>query len=498
MKRLGALVGVSLAAVVASCALLLDFEELQGGGQDASLGGTSSGGAGGSAGSAGDAAAGSGGTGAGGSGGAGGSDGGPPECQQASDCDDDDPLTSDACDASRCVYAPVGTAVVDGFVLDQPTPRALRVTLASFGDQVVVSTFAAGVGVRETKLHTFAAQAPNPVFDATTDVLSLLVSLPDGGVSDESPGSAVGMLEVAGQLHAFFTTFKSVVHTKVWHVLLDSSLGLVGSPTLVTTPANALTYDVGLTAQSRQVPLPVIVNNDQVAAAYVRYNGNVELRGPTGGYGTFDVGADYVAPVSVPGGSGLAYLKSNSSTYAWRVGGTTQEHTACYQQGTSWSPLSVTSPVPGLTFSVYSSNTFGSYRTDARAFFCDTTGCLVVPTAASDCPSISTEFVRNPAIHGVLTSAKPKQGVRVRLASVFPAVTGNTTNLYLNTGFADVADDASSGAYPTVIVKTDTGPAGSTADYPAVLVVGDRVFVAWISGSGGSELVHLRRYRLLP
>ncbi len=499
-KRLGSFVAVCLASSLAACALLLDFDELQTDGQDASLGGTdgglggtSSGGTGGGSGSAGDAATDGGGT---------GGDASAPECVNPSDCDDQDPLTSDDCVSARCVYAPVGTLELDlDFKLDQLTPQALRVTLATFGDRVVLSTFAAGTNVpHQTKLHTFAVAAQSATFDASTDVPTLLSGLPDGGVSDETPGSAVGLLEVAGELHAFFATFKPFSHTKVWHVSLDANLAPTTAATVITDPG--LSYDVGL-GQSRQYPTPGIVNDGDVAAAYVLGPGSaspngVELRGPNGKYGTFAVGAVYGAPVSVPGGAGVAFLKSGSSNYGWRVSGTTQEYSACFQSATSWGPLSVTSPVPGLTFGVYSSSHLGVHRTDSRAFFCNATGCLVTPSDAASCVTSSTEFVRNPVIHAQLTNAQPKQGVRVRLASVYPAVNGTKTDLLLNVGFADIADEGSSGGYPVVTVQSDTGAPSTTADYPAVLVVGDRIVVAWISGAPGSEVVHLRRYTLVP
>lgn len=489
--RLGSVVAVCFASSLAACAFLLDFDELQTDGQDASLGGT--GGTDGGAGAGGDAATDGGGT---------GGDASAPECVNASDCDDEDPFTSEDCVSERCVYAPTGTLEPDpDFKLDQLTPRVLRVTLATFEDRVVLSTFAAGTNVpHQTTLRTFAVAAPSVTFDAIRDVTSLLGGLPDGGVNDETPGSAAGMLEVAGELHAFFATFKPFDSTKVWHVSLDANLAPTTSPTVITDAG--ITYDVGL-GQSRRYPTPGIVDNDDVAAAYVLGVGSaspgaVQLRGPNGDYGTFAVGAEYAAPVSVPGGSGVAFLKSGSKsdTYGWRVGGTTQEYSTCFLSGSSWGVLSATSPVPGLTFAVYSSSHLGANSTDSRAFFCNTTGCVVTPSDSASCPTNSTEFVRNPTIHSQLTNAQPKQGVRVRLASVYPVVESTKTDLLLNVGFVDVADEGSSGGYPPVTVTSDTGAA--RADYPAVVVVGDRIVVAWISGANGSEMVHLRRYQLVP
>ena len=119
MRAIFGLVAVVSVTAVASCMFIRDFDELQEGDEDANAGSSGQG----ANGEAGAPSAG------GGSAGASGSAGATQDCD--SDCDDDDPCTTDVCDDGACRHYSAG-AVADG--LSATVPRADARTLFLTGN----------------------------------------------------------------------------------------------------------------------------------------------------------------------------------------------------------------------------------------------------------------------------------------------------------------------------------------------------------------------------
>ena len=466
MRRLGFVAALVL-PFAASCAFLLDFDSLKGDPADAGTEAAT----GGSAGQA-------------GSGGQAGSDAAVPDCTTPADCDDQDAFTSDDCQAGVCKHAPQGALVDDGFAIDQPTPDLQRVTLGTIGSHFVVSTYAASLQNHDLKVSSFSSTATDNQFEVTRDMVYFLAGLPDAGVAEETPGSVAGIAENDGALQTYFVTYKAFTWTKIWHAALDETLSMTGAPKIVGDK-----YDV---LDVKGYPKPTPMGSDM--AATWASSGMVFIASEKKPYGTFDVGADRVAPLSAGGSPAFLNLKKNENNYYWQVGTTSQGQPDCSPQQPTWDTVSSTTPVPGLTIVAFSSSYLGAHAAETHFAFCTSSGCLIDP----DCSNSATPFGRNPSVYAVGTSAVVPGGGRLRLATAASVQNGQDTQLVLGMAYADLRDqgESSFGSYPEVTVATQKGAPAGTADYPAVTILGDKVALAWIDGESPSQVLHVRRYGL--
>lgn len=484
MRIRSLLAGLTATCVLSSCAFLLDFDELQTDTGDASAGGQSGdsglGGGGGASGSSGSG---------GGGQDAGGADGGDagPECAVPGDCNDQDSLTSDDCVAGTCKYAADAKLVEDGFQVDTAAPYLRRVTLAAGGSTFYLSTYRGNLlnpTLYETAISSFSATGTT----ATLKTIPATALLPPKEGGTETPVSAVGMMADTSGVHAFFATTPGALQGNVWYARLDGDLvpaapaGLIGNG-----------YSAGDVVR---YPVPGRVDND-IVAYWIAGGGDIKIAGPTKTFSAAAVGAQYAAPLFATGQPSMFMLKaSDNSQFFYQVGAKMDGLKDCNPQpNTTWGPLAVTSPAPGLAFVGFSSSFFGGSVSEVRTVACDGNGCAV-----SDQCDTSTALTngRNPALDSEVASVSLKSGVRIRVASVLGAADGSKTSLGLVVSFLDIGSQGESfGIYPTAgVVVEQPGNKAETADLPAVSLLGDRVAVAWIDGKEGAQMLHVRRYRL--
>jgi len=319
-----------LLSVIPACSFLLDFDELtEGGGEAPGSAGETNAGAGGQDAEGGqpstpgggesgrENAAGAGGA-AAGEGGGPTSDagaGGAPGC--ATDCDDEDPCTLDACENGECTNTLVPGLALDGVDESIAADQHLRATIAAGSDGFFISDFYNDAGASDLDFYRLGA-APEDTLDPIFSFADLDLLAGAGPVS----AAGLAMDNELGRIHAFIgLRERQATGARVFHATLDLSYTVRGRAQAGTsyfsdTPYNypaALNLGGSIYSawinEDRTVSLHGGATLDNAVLAATTPASTLALLGSVGNlpvvlYGSEGVGVflerPNVAPVSVP------------------------------------------------------------------------------------------------------------------------------------------------------------------------------------------------------
>ena len=477
---------------LASCAFLLDFDDLQAGGQAGTDAGA---GAGGSAGSGGDSgnsgSSGSSGSsatgGSSGSSGSSGSDGG--GCP--ADCADTDPCTVDRCDTTAsppvCVH---DRLVKDGVSEALVADEMHRVTMTSGPDAFYYSVFEQTNMSPEVTLYELTREGT-----ASRELIKVS-SLPIFGAARSAGGLVVDTTQ-GFKLHAF-----PAFGNDVWHIIFDSTFmaGLGNSHRV-----GIGTYDG---AAPRRHPVAVKLGNGEIVGAWINTDGTVSVGSSTRAATVLSptgVVVSQIAPLSSSTTPGVLWT-SPSGVNTQLLGGTASPIATCNaQQGVY---LSATSAeiLPGFWLASWTKGGQGFLVTEGKGLGCAATTCAGEASCGGS--EQLSEGVRNPAIASAVRAGDPPGTVLLASATplLVPNASGGATGaillsvsrLVIQQGPPMRATTEDIGQVELSRMPPGPAPNFEAPDWPAVSILPpNKIAVAWLEpGSNGGDRLRLERYKI--
>lgn len=433
MKLRAFVAPVVLLSAIPACSFLLDFDALSEGGGEAPGGaGETQAGEGGRDASGGEPTTPAGGeagrdTGAAGAGGAAAGEGGSPPGDAgaggvlvcASDCDDEDPCTLDACEDGECTNTLVLGLALDGVDERIAADRHVRATIAAGSDGFFISDFFEDGGASDLDIYRLGA--------APEDTLEPAFSFADLDLlAGAEPVSAAGLAmdNELGRIHAFIgLRERQATGARVFHATLDlgytvRSSAQVGTSYFSDTPYNypaALNLGGSIYAawinEDRTVSLHGGATLDNAVLAATTPASTLALLGSAGNlpvvlYGSDGIGVflerPNVAPLSVP--------ECQTAAGVYASAGATHAGVPGFWL-TNWTK-----------FGTDDGTGEGFLTTDSRGAACTVAGCTVAD--AEECPSDSGNNLERNVAH--LSALRPgdRTGI-VHYAAAVPSLTAD-------------------------------------------------------------------------
>lgn len=479
----------------ASCAFLLDFDELQAeagdAGSDSSVGGSSgSGGAGGSGGTAGSGGSG----GASGSGGMGGSGGSTAlACKTpgvSAECDDGDPLTTDLCvqqDAGPNVCFHAGKLIDDGVLDLLPTDYLGGLGIAAGKGRFYVSRYYGSKKPGDAGgLDYDTAVFEVPTTGALQKGTELVLGSKFGG---NGPRGPVGLVHDGSTLTGFVAFENGLGDWRVKSLVIPDDLK--SAPATDDLCSTAGCYDIFPLDGTRR-PVPFVGPSGKPGAIW---------SGP-GGIWFF---ADGVKPtaktISANKVTGLAPIVSDVAVGAfWRDDAAPQLTFPNGKSGSVTSCFAKTGAFVGLTaagrgrlwLGAFASQPLGPVITELNSFFVTGKGWDEI----SNCESADNPTLDGVSLPGVAAYKRPLTSSDQRVHFAVAGVKVADSSLSINASYVELAPSklevVAVGAFEMIGVPSAKlkGP----VDQPVVAYADDRLLVAWRDG----DVLRLRRFKMAP
>lgn len=479
-----------------SCAFLLDFDELQAEGSDASTdsssGGTSgTGGSGGSGGSAGNGGS-AGGGGAAGSGGSAGDAGDAGPC--GGSCDDDDPCTTDACltpeaGASFCVH--VGKLYDDG-ELDLPVADYLGgLSVVGGTDLFYVSKYfgakTGDAGTLEFDTSVFAVPVNGALQKGTETVF--------GPAYGGGPRGPVGLVHDGTSLTGFLAVANTTFDWRVKQLAFPADLKT--APTAVDLcTGNCYSWTLDGTLR----PRPFLGPDGKPAAMWVGPNGiwaGNQSAKPT----DKTISAAKVTDLSpvISDTKVGAFWRDDSKLYLTLVGGKNDTPSSCYTttgifagltsagRGRLWSGAFTTQPIAGTPVTE-----FDTFLVSGDQW-----------QEISSCKTSTESAWPGIPLPGMAAFKRPATSPNERVHFAVAGVAASDSSLAVNASYVELAPGkvelVGVAKYEMAGSPSQKLPSSKGVDQPVVAHAGDKLLVAWrdSSTSGGFQAtLRLRRFKM--
>ena len=482
MRKLAAALTLVLGALPASCAFILDFDELQAG-DDAGAGD--------------------------GSAGSGGSPGGCP-----GGCDDNDPCTIDRCDTSgdkpTCVHES-GGMIPDGFSYTTDADQVHRVTMTASGDKFYLSLFTTDNGARDVEFFSFGAGGDELVTGPKLSSIPLV-----SGLTAESAAGLVVDNNLAFRLYAYVALSAGLNPTaaSVFEVVLSPDLNVrILESGRASMNAN---YQPGILTRYPKAFKP----NDQapVYAGWIGTDGNIYAHqagtGQTSDTPLFNVGnpSEATAFALVGAGDTAGAFWVSDQPHIQLAGGPDQTIPTCDPMSAAFSASASRAWFPGsnaITWTAARDMFVGSQFVLAA---CDENNLTCGMLGDDSCQERErfTPFVRN-AVGRIFQRPGDPAG-RIWQAQVTPFIDlDDTEKPEAAIGFSVLRVDfdpvdvskvvavvSLTGDQPLELSRMPiAGEEGEGPDWPALAISGDsKIAIAWIEPKGAADQLRIERFRL--
>jgi hypothetical protein len=473
---------------LASCAFLLDFDELQtGAGPDAAAGTGGTGGTGGSSGSSSGTSGSAGSSGNSGSSGTGGGDGG--GCP--GDCADTDPCTVDRCDTSvsppRCVN---DRLVKDGVSESLVADEMHRVTMTAGADAFYYSVFEQTNMSPEVTLYELTREG------TASRELAKVSSIPLFGAARSAGGLVVDTSQ-GFKLHAF-----PAFGNDVWHIIFDSTFAVgIGNSHRVGIG----TYDGTI---AKRHPVAMKLANGEIVGAWINTDGTVSVGSSTRTatpLSATGVVVSQIAPLGAGNTPGVLWM-GPSGVNSQLLGGTASPVTACNTQPGLYLSATSAEILPSFWIATWTKAGDSYLINEGKGLVCSGTTCAGEATCGG--ADQATPGLRNPAL---ATAARPSDPPgTVLLASATPvigpepggsltsAILLNLQRMVIEQGPPLRATTEDIGSVELARMPPGPAPNLEGPDWPAISILPpNKIAVAWLEpGSSGSDRLRLERYRI--
>jgi hypothetical protein len=473
---------------LASCAFLLDFDELQAGdgaGPDAAAG---TGGTGGTGGSSGSSSGTSGSAGGGGSSGTGPGDGG--GCPES--CADTDPCTVDRCDTSasppRCVN---DRLVKDGVSESLVADEMYRVTMTSGGDAFYYSVFEQTNMSPEVTLYELTREG------TASRELAKVSSIPLFGPARSAGGLVVDTSQ-GFKLHAF-----PAFGNDVWHIIFDSTFAVgVNNSHRVGIG----TYDSTI---AKRHPVAMKLANGEIVGAWINTDGTVSVGSatrtatalsPTG------VVVSQIAPLGAGNTPGVLWT-GPSGVNAQLLGGTPSPVAACNTEPGVYLSATSAEILPGFWIASWTKAGNNYLVNEGKGLGCSGTTCT--GEATCDPADQATPGLRNPALATAARSSDPPGTVLLASAtpvigpdqpggSLTSAILLNLQRMVIEQGPPLRATTQDIGSVELARMPPGPAPNLEGPDWPAISILPpNKIAVAWLEpGASGGDRLRVERYKI--
>jgi hypothetical protein len=492
--RLSHVAAVFVALGLASCAFVLDFDELTAGedaGTDAAAGtGATGGGSGAGGGSGG--SSGSGGTGGGGTAGSGGTDGGT-AC--ASDCADNDPCTDDSCDETtspaRCVHVPAKRIMKDGLSETLVADEMHRVTMTSAADTFYYSVFEQTNGAPEISLYRLGANSM-----ASEELLKFSSFL--GFLQARSAGGLMADTSQGLHLHAFVG-----LGNETQHVIFDGTFS-------INTAQRASLSTIYDASNPRRHPVAMRLGNGEIVGAWVNNDNTVGIGSATRAPDTLAnniLNVGQITPVASANTPGVLFTAPNA-VYLQIAGGQPAPITQCNTQLGGYTSAASTQIMPGFWITSWTKQGANYLLTEGKGVGCANAACGFRQMCEGS--EQATPGLRNPAL---ATGVRPGDPAgTVLFASVAPIVGPNEDGTARTSAILLIVSRTAFGAVPLqeppvsdeigtaeLARMAPVGPLERGPDWPAVSILPpNKIAVAWTqpAANGTGDELRVERYRI--
>lgn len=375
-----------------ACSFVLDFDELEDGGNTTRIGFGGAGGGvsvdAGGTGPLGGSTGGVGGSAAGQAGAEGGSGGGGSMEKCGGDCDDTDPCTRDRCATDRnpptCVHDAQQGLLDDGFARSLTAETFHRATMVAGRDEFYLSAFRSSEGETETTLYSVPREGDEIVerFRATE-------------LGEGNPVSAMGLVADPGDdlvLHAYLGFVDAIGggNPRVNHLRFDD----LSSP---TSTVAGFGYDPGVPSRYPKG----FVAEGSVHGVWIDLGGSIAMHFTTGGIVTFNSNpgvparATSLAPIASPTSPGVIFSRSRGGVFAELRGGSDVELDECHSDPEAYlSMRSLPLADTGVWLAGWTTSSQGAFTTETKLVVCTDDPCF---SQACDVGEPVAPNVRHPA-----------------------------------------------------------------------------------------------------